>query len=44
LEGIPEQIPNKKPFDTSINHAPKRKQILSFEEKLLAIKNALINI
>jgi urocanate hydratase len=41
LEGIPEQIPNKKPFDTSINHAPKRKQILSFEEKLLAIKNAL---
>ncbi len=41
LEGIPEVLPQVKPYDNSINHAPKRKDILSPEEKKLAIKNAL---
>jgi urocanate hydratase len=41
LEGIPSQIPAQKAFDLKINHAPKRKQILSTEEKKLALKNAL---
>ena len=41
LQGIPKEIPPKKDYDKSINHAPKRKQILSSEEKKLALKNAL---
>ncbi|MBN4070234.1 urocanate hydratase [Olleya sp. AH-315-F22] len=41
LEGIPNQLPQPKPYDTSINHAPKRKDILSVEEKKLALRNAL---
>ncbi|PNQ73824.1 urocanate hydratase [Hanstruepera neustonica] len=41
LQGIPEILPNKKPFDATINHAPKRKDILSDEEKKLALQNAL---
>ncbi|MFZ4105024.1 urocanate hydratase [Flavobacterium sp.] len=41
LQGIPSALPNVKPFETEINHAPKRKEILSFEEKKLALKNAL---
>ncbi len=41
LEGIPNVLPQPKPYDNSINHAPKRKDILSSEEKKLAIKNAL---
>jgi urocanate hydratase len=41
LQGIPSQIPSKKPFDSSVNHAPKRKAILSLDEKKLAIQNAL---
>ena len=41
LQGIPEQIPSAKEFNPEINHAPKRKQILSNEEKKLALKNAL---
>ncbi|WP_196889636.1 urocanate hydratase [Aureivirga sp. CE67] len=41
LQGIPQEIPTEKPYDTSINHAPKRKDILSKEEKQLAIRNAL---
>ena len=40
-EGIPDILPDPKPYDTEINHAPKRKDILSGEEKVLAIKNAL---
>ena len=40
-EGIPAEIPAAKPYDLSINHAPKRKQILTLEEKKLALKNAL---
>ena len=41
LEGIPAQIPAEKPIESSINHAPKRKEILNVEEKKLALKNAL---
>ena len=39
--GIPNEIPQKKDYDLSINHAPKRKDILSADEKKLALKNAL---
>ena len=39
--GIPEQLPPAKPYDTQINHAPRRKEILSSEEQVLALKNAL---
>lgn len=41
LEGIPLQLPEKKEYDPTINHAPPRKDILSPEEKILAVKNAL---
>ena len=41
LQGIPSELPPLKPFDVKLNHAPKRKDILSGEEKKLAIRNAL---
>lgn len=41
LGGIPEILPQTKVYDTDINHAPIRKDILSREEKKLALKNAL---
>ncbi len=41
LEGIPDYLPEKKPYDTTINHAPKRKDILTKEQKRLALRNAL---
>lgn len=41
LRGIPENLPEPKSFDPSLNHAPKRKDILTAEEKKLAVKNAL---
>ncbi len=41
LQGIPRALPRKSTFDAKANHAPKRKDILSAEEKQLAIKNAL---
>ena len=41
LSGIPNDIPQKKEYDFNINHAPKRKDILSADEKRLALKNAL---
>lgn len=41
LQGIPSNLPPVKPLDTLLNHAPKRKDILSAEEKKLAIRNAL---
>nr|WP_236027578.1 urocanate hydratase [Gelidibacter pelagius] len=41
LEGIPSVLPPAKPYDDAINHAPKRKDILSDEEKKLALQNAL---
>jgi urocanate hydratase len=40
-QGIPAILPNKKEYDLEINHAPKRKSILSPEEKKLALRNAL---
>lgn len=40
-EGIPEELPAVKQYDTELNHAPKRKDILTGSEKILAIKNAL---
>ncbi len=41
LEGIPSYLPEKRTYDPSVNHAPKRKDILSRREKALALKNAL---
>jgi urocanate hydratase len=41
LEGIPNILPLPKAYDASINHAPKRKAILSAEEEKLALRNAL---
>ncbi len=41
LRGIPDELPEPKPYDAGINHAPKRKDVLSAEEKKLAIRNAL---
>ncbi|OEY71893.1 urocanate hydratase [Salegentibacter salarius] len=41
LQGIPSELPPKKEYDTSANHAPKRKAILNAEEKQLALQNAL---
>lgn len=41
LEGIPSVLPQPKPYEANINHAPKRKEILTDEEKKLAITNAL---
>ena len=41
LEGIPSVLPQAKTYETDINHAPKRKEILNAEEKKLALKNAL---
>lgn len=40
-QGIPTELPQPKPYEQNINHAPKRKEILSEEEKKLALKNAL---
>jgi len=40
-EGIPPNLPPAKPLDSSVPHAPKRKDILTAEEKKLALKNAL---
>ena len=39
--GIPDKLPQPKPYDTSINHAPRRKDILTSVEKRLALRNAL---
>ncbi len=41
LEGIPADLPELKPYPTDANRAPKRKDILTTEEKKLAIRNAL---
>ncbi|MCK9303009.1 MAG: urocanate hydratase [Bacteroidales bacterium] len=40
-QGIPDELPPQKEYDNSVNHAPKRKDLLSTEEKRLAIRNAL---
>jgi urocanate hydratase len=41
LQGIPEQLPDPKPPDPGLSHAPVRKNLLSTEEKRLALRNAL---
>ncbi len=41
IQGIPKELPAKKKYDSSVNHAPKRKEILSDSEKELALRNAL---
>ena len=40
-QGIPEVLPTKKAYELEVNHAPKRKEILSIAEKKLALRNAL---
>ncbi|HOF45760.1 MAG TPA: urocanate hydratase, partial [Bacteroidales bacterium] len=41
LAGIPDELPEIKPYDYQLNHAPIRQDILSKEEKKLALQNAL---
>ncbi len=41
LQGIPDELPEPLPYDPNVNHAPERKDILTKEEKKLALKNAL---
>ncbi len=41
LEGIPDELPEPLPYDESVNHAPKRSDTLTKDEKKLALKNAL---
>jgi urocanate hydratase len=41
LQGIPDELPPAKSYDLTVNHAPRRKDILTSEEKKLAVKNAL---
>jgi len=41
LAGIPSELPEGMPYDSTVNHAPKRKDILTPEQKVLALKNAL---
>lgn len=40
-EGIPDRLPEPQPYDTSVNHAPRRRDLLTKEEKKLALRNAL---
>lgn len=40
-QGIPDTLPPAKPYDSGINHAPKRKDSLNKDEKKLALRNAL---
>ncbi len=40
-EGIPDVLPQPKAYDPTVNHAPKRKEILTDDEKKLALRNAL---
>src|SRR5690606_7287321 len=41
LQGIPRKLPSKKTYPKNANRAPKRKDMLSQEEKKLAVRNAL---
>lgn len=41
LQGIPDDLPEQKAYDREVNHAPVRPDVLSKEEKKLAIRNAL---
>ncbi len=40
-EGIPTTLPQAKPYNPEVNHAPKRKKILTPDEERLALRNAL---
>lgn len=39
--GIPDVLPEPREYDKEVNHAPKRKEILTEDEKKLALRNAL---
>lgn len=41
IQGIPDELPARVAYDPDVNHAPKRKEILTSAEKKLAVKNAL---
>ncbi len=41
LQGIPDQLPEPRPYSGGNDHAPKRKDILTEDEKKLAVQNAL---
>jgi len=41
MHGIPDELPELQPYDDAVNHAPRRKDILSTAEKKLAVRNAL---
>ena len=41
LAGIPDEVPTSPEYDTTVNHAPRRKDILTPDEKKLAVRNAL---
>lgn len=41
LQGIPSELPAVRAFDESVDHAPRRKDVLSVDEKKLAVRNAL---
>ena len=41
VEGIADALPDPRPYDGSVSHAPRRKDILTRQEKRLALKNAL---
>jgi urocanate hydratase len=41
LQGIPDVLPQAKPIDPSVSHAPKRRDVLRADEKELAVRNAL---
>ncbi len=41
INGIPAELPQPQPYDQEVNHAPRRKEILTLAEKELALKNAL---
>ena len=40
-QGIPDELPKAREYDVNVNHAPKRKDILTVDEKKLALRNAL---
>jgi urocanate hydratase len=40
-EGIPDVLPVQRAYENSVNHAPRRKEILSEPERELALRNAL---
>jgi len=41
LQGIPDTLPQPPSYNETVNHAPRRKDILSMEDKKLAVRNAL---